>query len=205
MLNWVSARTQPCFTPLTIRKDPARLLFNLPWPRWSLCSWITTLKNFGGSQGAPWSSTAPFCSLCQTLWPGPQTLHTVLCSASWIYLGAVWRRTPCLCCPWWLWTDTGFLVDGLQRRWVPICLGAHEQSFFSWDGEWSDPLIVGAIWLFSLVFVPGDDDCIAEITCKFALLPTTDKEFVNINIHIHTQIYIYIYIYIRIYIYIVYI
>ena len=31
------------------------------------------------------------------------------------------------CC---LWTHTGFLVDSLQRWWVSICLGVHEQGFF---------------------------------------------------------------------------
>ena len=46
MLNRVSARTQPCFTPLTMGKEPERSLFNLTWPRWSLCSWITMLRNF---------------------------------------------------------------------------------------------------------------------------------------------------------------
>ena len=63
MLNRVGARTQSCFTPLTKGKDPERLLFNLTWPRWSLCSWITILRNFWGSQGALWSFTIPFCSL----------------------------------------------------------------------------------------------------------------------------------------------
>ena len=42
MLNRVSARTQPCFTPLTMGKDPEKLQFNL-----TLCSWINMLRNFG--------------------------------------------------------------------------------------------------------------------------------------------------------------
>ena len=125
MLNRVGARTQPCFTPLTMGKDLKRSLFNLTWLRWSLCSWITMLRNFEDSQGAPSSYTVPFCSLCQTLWSGPQKLHRVLCYAPCISLGAVWGRTPCLWCPCWLWTHIGFLVNGLQRWWVPICLGAH--------------------------------------------------------------------------------
>ena len=48
MLNSVGATTQPCFMPLTMWKNPERLLFNLTWPRWSLCSWITMLRNLGG-------------------------------------------------------------------------------------------------------------------------------------------------------------
>ena len=90
-----------------------------------------------GSQGAPWSYTVPFCSLCQMLWLSPLTQHTVLCFAPCISPGAVWRRTPGLRCPCWLWTHTGFLVDGLQRWWVPIYLGVHEQGFFLWwRAEW---------------------------------------------------------------------
>ena len=125
MLNRVGARTQPYFTPLTERS-----LFNLTCRRWSLWTWITMLRNLGrGSQGTPWSSTVPFCSLCQTLWSGPQTLHTVLCFAPWISFRVFWGQTPCLWCPCWLWTRTGFLVDGLQWWWVPICLGVDDQGF----------------------------------------------------------------------------
>ena len=46
MLNRVGARTQPCFTPLMMGKDPERSLFNLSWPCWSLWSWITMMRNF---------------------------------------------------------------------------------------------------------------------------------------------------------------
>ena len=138
MLNSVGARTQPCFMPLTMAKHSERSLFNLTWLHWSLCSWITMLRNFEGNQGTLWSSTVPFCWLCQTLWSGPQMLHTFLCSAPCISLGAVWRWTPCLWCPCLLWTHTRFLVDGLQWWWVPICLGVHEQGFFLWwRAEWS--------------------------------------------------------------------
>ena len=138
MLNWVGARTQSCFTPLTMGKNPERSLLNLTWPRLSLWCWITMPRNFGGSQSASWSSTVPFCSLCQTLWSGLKTLHTVLCFALCISLGAVWGQTPCMWCSCWLWIHTGFLVDGLQKRWVPICLGIHEQGFFlQWRAEWS--------------------------------------------------------------------
>ena len=126
-------------------------------------------------------SQSLFSSLCQTLWSGPQMLHTVLCSAPCISFGVVWGRTPCLWWPCWLWTHTGFLIDGLYRWWVPICLEVHEQGFFC-DGEQSDPPLVGAIWLLSLVFVQGDDDCIAEITWKLALLPTTDNDFVELTV-----------------------
>ena len=48
MLNRVGARAQPCFTPLAIGKGSERLLFNLTRPRWSSCSWMTILRNFGG-------------------------------------------------------------------------------------------------------------------------------------------------------------
>ena len=59
MLNIVGVRTQPCFMPLMMRKDPERSLFNLTWLCWSLWSWITMLRNFGGgSQGAPQSLSA---------------------------------------------------------------------------------------------------------------------------------------------------
>ena len=33
-----------------------------------------------------------------------------------------------------------------------------------------------------LIFVQDDADCIAEITWKFALLPTTNKEFVEFTV-----------------------
>ena len=73
-----------------------------------------------------------FCSLCQTLWSGPQTLHTALCFAPCISLGAVCSASC------WLWNHTWFLVDGLQRCWVLICLGIHEPGFFlRWRAEWS--------------------------------------------------------------------
>ena len=49
-----------------------------------------------------------------------------LCSAPCISLGAIWGWKPCLWCSYWLGTHTGFLVDGLQWWWVPICLGAHK-------------------------------------------------------------------------------
>ena len=75
---------------------------------------------------------------CHTLWSGPQTLHTVLCSTPSNSLGAVWGQTPCLWYPCWFWTHTRFLVDGLQWLWIPICLGAYEQVFFlRWRTEWS--------------------------------------------------------------------
>ena len=150
MPNSVGARTQFCFMSLTIGKGLVRSLFKRNWPRWSLCSWITMLRNLGvGSQCVPWSCTVPFCSLCQRLWSGPQTLHTVLYSALGISLGG---RTPCLWCPCWLWTHNEFLVNGLR----------HTRKDFSCDGEQIDLLIDGAIWLFSLVLVQGDDHCIAE-------------------------------------------
>lgn len=38
----------------------------------------------------------------------------------------------------------------------------------------SDPLVVEAVKLVSLVFAQSDNDCIVEIIWKFALLPTTD-------------------------------
>ena len=87
------------------------------------------------------------------LWSCSQKLHTVLCFAPCISLEAVWEWTPCLWCPCWLWTHTGFKVDGLQQWWVPICLGVHKQGFFPAMENRVIPLIVGAIWLFSLVFV----------------------------------------------------
>ena len=170
MLNRVGARTQPSFTPLTIGNDPEKSLFILTWLHWSC--WGT----LGSSQGAPWSSTVLFFSLCQTLRSGRQTLRTVPCSAPCISLDAVWGWTPCLWCPCWLWTHTVFcrwslaivgtnLFRNTRVRIVPVM-------------ENSDPPIFGAIWFFSLV--QGDDDCIAGITCKFILFPTTDKEFVEL-------------------------
>ena len=112
-LNRVGARTQPRFT---MGKDPKRSLFNLTWPHLSLCSWITILRNFGGgNQGAPWSSTITFCSLCQTFWSGPQTLHTVLCSAPCISLGSCLRTNTMSVVPRWLWTHTGFLADPIYQ------------------------------------------------------------------------------------------
>ena len=48
MLNRVGARIQPCFTLLMIGKDPEKSLFNLTWPHWSLCSWITMLRTSVG-------------------------------------------------------------------------------------------------------------------------------------------------------------
>ena len=74
----------------------------------------------------------PFCSLCRTLWSGPQTLHTLLCSTPGISLGAVWGRTLCPWCLCWLWTNIEFLIDGLKWWRVPICLGTHQQGFFLW-------------------------------------------------------------------------
>ena len=51
---------------------------------------------------------------------------------------SVWGWIPCQWCPCWLWTHTGFLIGGLQRWWVPICLGVHEQGLFRWwRVEWS--------------------------------------------------------------------
>ena len=104
MLNRVGARTQLCFMPLMMGKDPERSLFNLTWVRWSLGSGITMLRNLGGgSQSAPWSSTVPFCLLCQMLWSGSQMLHTVHCS------------TPCI-----LRMNTMSVVPplALNRHWV---------------------------------------------------------------------------------------
>ena len=86
MLNSVGAWRQPCFIPLTMGKDPERSLFNLTWLRWSSSCWITMLRNFEDSQCAPWSSAVPFSSLCQTLWPGSQTLHKCSRHFSWSYL-----------------------------------------------------------------------------------------------------------------------
>ena len=112
--------------------------------RMALFSWSQSISGepywgtLVGSQGTPWSSTVPFCSLHQTLWSGSHTLHTVLCSAPYISLGAVWGWILCLWCPWWLWTLTGFLINGLQWWWLPICLGAHKQGFFlRWRAELS--------------------------------------------------------------------
>ena len=48
MLNRLGARTQPCFTPLTMGKGSERLLFNLTWRCCSSCIWTIILKNFGG-------------------------------------------------------------------------------------------------------------------------------------------------------------
>ena len=56
MLNRVGVKTQPCFTPLAIRKGLERSLFNLTWPCWSSCSW----RNFGDSRGAPMISQRSF-------------------------------------------------------------------------------------------------------------------------------------------------
>ena len=60
MLNRVGARTQPCFTPLAIGKGSERSLFNLTWRYWSSCSWMTTLRNFGGQPRRSMISQSPF-------------------------------------------------------------------------------------------------------------------------------------------------
>ena len=126
-------------------KDQEKSLFNLTWPRWSLWSWITMLRNFGGQPRCSMIIHSPsqfdhpqFGSPCQILWSGLQTIHTILCFAPCISLGVVWGWTTCLWCPCWLWTHTGFLVDGLQWWWIPICLGIHKQGLFlRWRAEWS--------------------------------------------------------------------
>ena len=68
-LNRVSARTQPCFMLLMMGKDPERSLFNLTWLCWSLCSWITMLRNFGKQPRHSMIINSPFL-LCQMLWSG---------------------------------------------------------------------------------------------------------------------------------------
>ena len=50
MLNRVGARTQPCFTPLTMGKGPEWSLYNLTWPHLSLCSWITCRGTLGATK-----------------------------------------------------------------------------------------------------------------------------------------------------------
>ena len=72
--------------------------------------------------------------------------------------------------------------------WLMVFSNGGYQSFseytskdFSSDGDQSDPSLVGAICLFSLVFVQGDDDCIMEIPWKFSLLTTTNKEFMDLT------------------------
>ena len=60
MLNKFGAKTQPCFTPLTMGKGLERLLFNLTWPCCSSCNWMIRLRNFGGQPKRFMISQKPF-------------------------------------------------------------------------------------------------------------------------------------------------
>ena len=117
---WTESGTE--LNLVSMWKDPARLLFNLTWPHRSLCSWITLLRNFGGSQSLSAYYIKRFGQVHKRY-----ILFFILLPA---FLLELSKDKHHVC------GAPGFLVDGLQRCWVPICLGAYTYilyiRFFCW-------------------------------------------------------------------------
>ena len=162
MLKKVCARTQPCFTPLTMGKGSDRSPLSLIWPRWSSCIGSPCWGIFQDSRDAQEATTDLTCWQCRRLLLGRQMLHTDPCFVHGISPGVDGERKPCPLCLCWLWSHNDFRKMFFGDGWhKPV--EQYPGKDFTGEGQKGDPPIVGKVKLFSLVLVQGDDDCVSKI------------------------------------------
>ena len=174
MLNSVGAITQPCFMPLMMGKDPERLLFNLIWPHWSLCSWITMVGNFGGQLRHTMILLTPFLlPVSNALVRSINAIYSPLfCSLhfSWSYLRMnTMSVVPLLALnPHWVssrWSSVMVGTNLFKNTWARI-FSKMESSVISQYLEQSDfsPLFLYKVMMITLWSSLGSLPCSQQLT-----------------------------------------
>ena len=130
MLKKVCARTQPCFTPLTMGKGSDGSPLSLIWPRWSSCIGSPCWGIFQDSRDAQEATTDLTCWQCRRLLLGRQMLHTDPCFVHGISPGVDGERKPCPLCLCWLWSHNDSLEDVLRRWMAQACWAVSWQGLY---------------------------------------------------------------------------